>query len=502
MDLDHRLCYRAVAARDRRFDGRIFTAVLTTGVYCRPVCPARTPAPGNVRFYATAAAAEAAGFRPCRRCRPQSAPGSAAWLGSPATVARALRLIADGALDRSGTDRLAADLGLGSRQLRRLFARHLGVAPLRLAQTRRLHFAQRLLDETTLPVGRIATACGYGSVRRFQAAYRHAYGAPPTALRRARPSPPLARAGTAPAAVELRLPYRPPLDWAALVAFLAPRAVPGVERVEPAAYRRAVRAGDRLGVIEVRPAPAGAAHLLLVVPPALAPALLDLHARARRLFDLDADPAPIADALGRDPLLVPSVRRHPGLRLPGAWDPFELLVRAILGQQVSVAAATTLAGRIAARWGEEVAAGHRLFPTPDALGGAELESVGLPRARAEAIRAAARAAAAGGGPLGPAPSLDEALAALTALPGVGRWTAAYVAMRALGEPDAFPAGDLGLGRAAGNLGEPELLARAEAWRPWRGYAAMHLWHGLAGGDRPAGRARRSPSSSPSTRRKP
>jgi len=475
MRLDPDVCYRALASRDARFDGRFFVGVVSTGIYCRPICPARTPLRRNCRFFPAAAAAAAAGFRACRRCRPETSPASAAWHGTSALVTRALRLVAAGALDTGSVADLAARVGTGERQLRRLFVEHVGASPLAVAQTRRVHFAKQLLDETSLPVTTIAHAAGFASVRRFNTAMRTAWGQPPRALRRA----PAAARG---AGVELRLGYRPPFDAEALLAYLALRALPGVEEVADGTWRRSVTFDGASGVIEVRPDPA-AHQLRLHVPAALAPHVGRVAARVRRVFDLDADPAPIAAQLGGDPELAARLARRPGVRVPGAWDGFELAVRAILGQQVTVAGATTLAGRIAAACGAPLAApagGVRvLAPTPAALAAADLAAVGLPRARAEALRALARAVASGRLGLDAALDPDEAVRRLEALPGVGPWTAQYVALRALGAPDAFPASDLGLRRALatnGQLPTPRALERrAEAWRPWRGYAAVLLW---------------------------
>jgi AraC family transcriptional regulator of adaptative response / DNA-3-methyladenine glycosylase II len=478
MTLDPDICYRAIASRDARFDGRFFTAVTTTGIYCRPVCPARTPGRGNVRFFPCAAAAEEAGFRPCRRCRPETAPGSPAWVGTPVTVRRALRLIDAGALDGRGADvaTLAARLGIGDRHLRRLFADHLGASPLAVAQTRRAHFARLLVDQTDLPLTRIAFAAGFGSVRRFNTAMLATFGAPPSALRQ---SPRTAEPG----GVTLRLPYRLPLAWAALLAFLRERAIPGVESVDGTTYRRAVRVGEFAGVIAIRPAVVGP-HLELSAPVALAPALADLVLRARRLCDLDACPAAIDRDLRRDPLLAPRVRRRPGLRVPGAWDRWELAVRAVLGQQVSVAAARTLAGRLAATLGEplpDAPAGGptHLFPTPAALAQADLTRLGLTGARAATLVRLATEVRDGRLDLDDAADPDDLRARLEALPGIGPWTAQYVALRALGDPDAFPAGDLGVRRALAVDDRPATpaaaQARAEAWRPWRAYATLHLW---------------------------
>jgi AraC family transcriptional regulator, regulatory protein of adaptative response / DNA-3-methyladenine glycosylase II len=480
--LDHEVCYRAVQSRDARFDGHFFTAVSSTGIYCRPICPARAPLSKNCTFYGCAAAAEAAGYRPCKRCRPETAPGTPAWRGSSATVGRAMRLINEGLLDDGGVEDLADRLGLGARHLRRLFVREVGASPLAVAQTRRAHFARKLIDETRLPMVEVALAAGFASVRRFNAAIKERFGQSPTALRR--------RAGLGAVAgreqvpgqgIALRLSYRAPYDWAGLLAFLGPRATPGVEQVEGLIYRRTVALGEARGVIEVTPDPGGKEALVLRVPPALSPALLQIAVRARGLLDLDADPAAIAAQLGADRLLRPLVRARPGLRVPGAWDRFELAVRAVLGQQVNVRGATTQAGRLAGTLGQPIDSGYagldRLFPGPARLVNAELP--GMPRRRAETIRALARAVLSGELDLDAAEDLEAFTRRATQIPGVGPWTAQYIALRALRAPDAFPTGDLGLRRALEARGEPAtpaaLTARAEAWRPWRGYAALHLW---------------------------
>jgi AraC family transcriptional regulator of adaptative response / DNA-3-methyladenine glycosylase II len=477
VSLDADLCYRALRSRDQRFDGRFFVGVVTTGIYCRPVCPAPTPKRRNVRFFACAAAAAAAGLRPCLRCRPEASPGTPAWLGTSATVSRALRLIEQGALDRGDVEALAQRMGIGERHLRRLFETHLGVPPLAVAQTRRIHFAKRLIDETALPMSEIAFAAGFSSIRRFNAALRGAYGRSPTELRRRGRE----RSGAS-APIELRLAYRAPFDWEGMLAFLAPRATPGVEVVTPEAYRRSIDLGGAAGVLEVRHDPAGGG-LLLRLPAATSRALVEAVHRVRRLFDLGADPAAIATHFAGDPDLAPRFRRRAGLRIPGAWDGFELAVRAVLGQQVSVARGTEIAGKLTAAFGRPLADAEpgvdALFPTPEALAEADVAGLGLmPAARAEAVRALARAVRGGELALDGARDREAAVEALLRLPGVGPWTAEVVAMRALGEPDAFPAGDLGLRRALGPgspLSPGALATRAEAWRPWRAYAAVALW---------------------------
>ena len=479
MILDPAHCYEAVLSRDRRFDGRFFAGVVTTGVYCRPICPVRPAKPENVRWFACAAAAEAAGFRPCRRCRPETAPGTPAWTGTAAVVSRALRLIAAGALDDGGVDGLADRLGVGTRQLRRLFAEHLGASPARVARARRVHFARTLIAETDLPMAEVAFAAGFGSVREFNHALRTTWRRSPSELRRTRGARgPLADG----ADLVVRLPYRSPLDWPGLLGFLAPRATPGVETVADGVYRRTIAIGDAPGTIEVRAA-SGEPHLLMRVRLPRPERLLRVVERARRLFDLDADPALIATHLARSRALAPLIVRRPGLRVPGAWDGFELAVRAILGQQVTVRGATTLAGRLVAEFGTplpraEDGLTHR-FPEPARLADADLALIGLPRARAATIRALAAAIACGELTLDGSRDLGDAVSRLVAIPGIGTWTAHYVAMRALGEPDAFPAADLGLRRALGHGGARLASARvaelAEAWRPWRAYAALHLW---------------------------
>jgi AraC family transcriptional regulator of adaptative response / DNA-3-methyladenine glycosylase II len=473
MDLDRAVCDRARRSRDARFDGRFFIGVTSTRVYCRPLCPARAPKDEHVRYFPTAAAAEIAGYRPCLRCRPEASPGTPAWLGTSSLVSRALRLIGEGALDRDGVEPLADRLGVTARHLRRLFLQHLGATPLDVALTRRVHFAKKLLDETTLPINQVAFAAGFGSLRRFNSQMRRTYTRTPTELRR------LARRQTLadPESYRFRLAYRPPYDWDALLAFLATRATPGVESVEGSHYRRTIQIDGKSGVIDVSHAPTRTA-LELEVRFSDPLALLSIVERVRRIFDLGADPAVIREHLGSDPVLRRALARHPGIRTPGAWDGFELAVRAILGQQISVQAATTIAGRIALMFGTSVPnkdKPDRLFPTPAQLVNAEIEQVGVIGARAEAIRSLARHV------------MNETIAfsshvdgsatasSLRTLHGIGDWTAEYIAMRALNEPDAFPSGDLVLRRMAGDLTARELDRRSAAWRPWRAYAVMLLW---------------------------
>lgn len=467
---DFEACYRAVRSRDARFDGRFYTGVTSTGIYCRPVCPARTPARPNVRFFACAAAAQAAGFRACRRCRPETAPDAPGWDLRADLVGRGLRLIGEGVVDDAGVRGLAARLAISERHLHRLFVAELGAGPLAVARTRRAQAARLLLD-SDLPVTDVAFCAGYGSIRAFNDAMRETFGASPTTLRRT-----AAPGGAGPAALRLRLPVVAPLDAAALLAFLATRAVAGVEEVAGAVYRRTL--GDAVIEVELR---AGAAHV--VVRGGAGTDLTRVVRGVRHLGDLDTDPRAITAVLSADPLLAPLVAARPGLRVPGCIDGFESAVRVVLGQQVSVAGAVTLATRLVRRHGEPlpVADGtltHR-FPTAVALAEGDLSGLGITGVRIRALRALAQAVLAGDVALDGSGDPGEVSTRLAALPGFGPWTVGAIAMRALRDPDAFPAGDLGLRRAMearGGDGSPAgLVARAEAWRPWRAYAAAHLW---------------------------
>lgn len=500
LDLDPDACYRAFAARDARFDGRIFVGVRTTGVYCRPICPARTPKRENARFFATASAAQQAGFRPCLRCRPESSPDLGAWWGTSDTVSRALRLIGEGELDAEAVDALAQRLGVGERQLRRLFRQHVGASPIAVAQTRRVLFARQLIVETNMPMAEIALASGFASIRRFNATLRTLYGRPPRELRRSRTAD---QEQPAAAGITLMLPYAPPYDWDATLGFLAARAIAGVEVVEGVCYRRTIRLDGAQGIVAVEPDERG---LRARIRFPRVEALAGIVRRLRRVFDLGADPLAIGRHLSRDPMLAPLVARRPGLRVPGAWDAFELAVRAVLGQQIPVRAAVKLAARLVAAYGDPLdeAAPSGLthtFPMPARIASADLRSLGMPSARAAALSSLAAAVVADRGLLSPMETLDAAIAKLRALRGIGEWTAHYIAMRALREPDAFPAADIGLMRAlAGPDGSrpsaADLMARGERWRPWRAYAAQHLWTSDADA-RPSFRAAVTPTTEPS-----
>ena len=484
MDLDPDACYRAFGARDPRFDGRVFVGVHTTGIYCRPICPARSAKRENVSFYFSAASAQAAGFRPCLRCRPELSPDTAAWHGTSNTVARALALIEAGALDDGSVEDLAARLGVGGRQLRRLFQQHLGASPVAVAQTRRVLLAKQLIHDTTLTMTEVALASGFGSVRRFNETFRHLFQRPPAALRRSRP----AETSNA-ASVTVRLPYRPPYDWDAIHAYLAAQAIPGVEAVMRDSYARTIAVDGQWGTLVVEPGDRNTLRATIRYPHMAA--LPRIIARLRSVFDLSADPARIDAHLARDPALAPLVATRPGLRAPGAWDSFELAVRAILGQQFAVPAPTSLAGRLVEAFGVAIddpaarALGlTQLFPSPRQLAAADIAGLDLiPGARAAALSSLAAAVAADPALINSYRDLEGAVRQLRSLPGIGDWTAQYIALRALREPDAFPAADAGLLEATAHLfgrrpSSAALLARAAGWRPWRAYAAMHLWTSL------------------------
>lgn len=480
--LDQEACYRALTARDVRFDGTFFVGVSTTGIYCRPICTARIPGKDRCSFYRSAVEAEHAGFRACFRCRPELAPGAAPLDSIPRLVTRAVARIEEGFLNERSIEDLAGELRVTSRHLRRAMEDELGVGPIELAQSRRLALAKQLLQSTKLGLAEVAHASGFRSVRRFNALFGARFGRPPSSLRKV--------TGASHAARELllTLDYRPPLDWEAMLAFLGARAIPGVERVDGTTYRRTVRIGAREGRIEVTKDPKRDA-LVARVSLSLAGVLMSIAARLRTVFDLDAQPEAISAHLAGDPLLRPLVRSQPGLRVPGAFDSFEMTVRAVLGQQVSVRAATTLAGRLVERFGtsleasgeEEGQGPARLFPPAERvaeISAEELGAIGITRARARSLLALARAVADRTLSFERGAAPDETIAQLEGLPGFGAWTSHYVAMRALHWPDAFVASDLGVKKALGGLSPGAAEKRAEAWRPWRAYAVMHLWRSL------------------------
>jgi len=479
MELEPRRCYEVLLARDRRFDGTFFVGVSTTGVYCRPVCTARTPRADRCSFFPTASLAEAAGFRPCLRCRPELAPGRAP-IDAPRSVARrAVGRIQAGALAERGIEGLAREFGLSGRQLRRVVEREYGVPPVALEQTRRLLLAKQLLTDTPMKIVDVAFASGFGSVRRFNHLFRTRYRVNPTALRRRRHADATA--------IELGLGYRPPLAWRALVGFLSARGSPRTERLEDGRYLRVVRLAGKTGWVRAR-CDAERNLVVVEVSPGLVPVLSPLLVRLRHLFDLDADPIAIAARLGRDPALRGRIARTPGLRIPGALDGFDLALRTVLGQQITVKAATTLYCRLTERFGTKVSTPYpgldRAPPSAGSVAGAsvaDLTALGVTSRRAETIRELAEQAATHRLRLAPGAELDSTRAALRAIPGIGPWTAEYVALRALGDPDAWPDADLGLARALALPKPADLARRGEAFRPWRGYAALHLWNESAQG---------------------
>ncbi len=446
MNIDPRICSQARLSRDARFDGRFFIGVKSTRIYCRPICPVRTAKEQNVRYFPSAAAAAEAGYRPCMRCRPESSPGTPAWSGTSTTVSRALRLISESALEEAGVNALAARLGIGSRQLRRLFVRHLGASPIGVANTRRLHFAKKLIDETHLPMGQIAIASGFGSVRRFNAAFRKTYNRTPSQIRR------FAHLASKQLEHEylFRLHFRPPFQWDALLDFLGRRAIPGVESVEDGSYRRTISLNGDSGSLAVSIDESDSALQVRISFPDPRWLFLIIE-RVRRMFDLAADPNEIASLLAKDTLLA---------------------------KRVALSGASTLAGRLIRTFGTPIIATpplNHLFPTPEVLAVADIVRIGLPKKRAGTIRAFAKAVTEGRVAFSSVANVEGFQTRLRELPGIGDWTAQYIAMRALGDPDAFPASDLGLLRASSLGNQLELAERAEAWRPWRAYAAMYLW---------------------------
>ncbi len=479
MELEEAICEQARLARDPRFDGRFFIGVTSTGVYCRPICPSPHAKRSHVCYFPTAAAAADAGFRPCLRCRPEVAPGTSAWLGTSDTVQHALRLISDGTLDQGDVDSLAARVGVSARHLSRLFMQHLGTRPIAVAQTRRLHFAKQLISDTDLPMSQVALISGFQSIRRFNDLIRKVYGRSPSQLRK------LTEAVKPSLKAEeyvFQLGYRPPYDWESLLVFLSARATPGVESVQDGRYYRSIRLDGHCGTIEVCPVPDRHALQIRIRFPEPS-YLLTIITRLRSMFDLAADPEIVAAHLVRDPLLEPFVKHFPGLRLPGSWDGFEMTVRAILGQQIRVQSATLLAGRLAREFGTPLktsAAPGITHAFPDANSLAQAEIKGLPETRKRAIQSLARAVAGGRLIFDATLTGGDLPECFKNINGIGDWTIQYVAMRVLNDPNAFPAPDRVLRRAAGQdelLTPHALHRRAEAWKPWRAYAAMYLWRG-------------------------
>jgi AraC family transcriptional regulator of adaptative response / DNA-3-methyladenine glycosylase II len=476
VSLDSDACYRALAAHDPRFDGRFFVGVASTRIYCRPVCTVRLPRRENCRFFASAAAAEVSGYRPCLRCRPELAPGNASVDSVARRAHGAIDLIENGALEDGGIEHLAARVGVTSRHLRRIFESEFGVSPIEYAQTQRLLLAKRLLTDTQLPVTEIAGASGFASVRRFNALFKARYRMAPRRLREARAS------ATLPSTLAFELAYRPPYDWESMLAFLGDRAIDGVERVEDDRYARTVaiehRGAWHVGHVEVRRA-ARRPALSVAVSPSLARVVPAVLSRVKHAFDLACDPALVAAALG------PLADARPGLRVPGTFDGFELAVRGVVGQQISVRAARTMLGRLARAYGATLADGEsswRLFPNAAriaALSPEDMTALGLTNARARTLVGLARAVANGAVHLAPDGDVEPTIASLMALPGIGAWTANYIAMRALRWPDAFLPSDLGVLKALGETRPARALRRSEAWRPWRAYAVIHLWRNAA-----------------------
>jgi AraC family transcriptional regulator of adaptative response / DNA-3-methyladenine glycosylase II len=474
-------CYRVIQTRDRRFDGRLFVGVTSTGIYCRPICAARTPKLENCQFFLSAAAAQEAGFRPCLRCRPETAPEFAAWRGTSNTVSRALELIAIGTLDDGEVNlgALAERVGVGERQLRRLFQQHLGATPLAVARTRRVLFAKQLIQGTRMPMGQIALAAGFGSVRCFNEVFRRLFARPPSALRKNLNQ----KIGDLGTTVELH--YRPPYDWGCILAFLQARAIEGIELVEGGVYTRTIAIDGCSGTIAVKHM-AARSSLGITLNFLHLKVLSEVIGRIRRVFDTGADIERISSHLARDRFLAPLIAKRPGLRLPGGWDPFELAVRAILGQQITVQGARRLAAILVERCGETLGRGvqgdprlSRVFPSAERLAATDLDNLPMPAARRATLKALAHAAVETD-LFKTFDTVEQTMARLRNIRGVGEWTAQYIALRAMRETDAFPAADVALLRSAGLLlgARPtpdQLLQQAEPWRPWRAYAAQHLW---------------------------
>ena len=471
MNIDPEICRRARLARDPRFDGEFFLAVKTTGIYCRPICPARPPAEKNVLYFRNAAQAAESGFRACLRCRPESAPHSPAWRGTSTTVQRALDLIQAGALNSQALESLAERLGVGERYLRKLFQRELGVSPIAVAQNQRLLFAKKLLVETELPMTEIAFAAGFGSVRRFNSAVRESYGQAPGDLRSRRKS-----TGNC-ADIKLQLQYRPPYDWEGVIDFFSRHAIDGVEQIDSGTYQRNILVDGKSGLIRITPiAGRDALQLLLRLPSQVE--LMPIVARVRHMFDLDANPAVVAEALATDPVLAQLIDDIPGIRSPIQWSPFEATIRAIVGQQISIQAARQVCARLVAATNDESAIS--VFPQPGAIARLDDSHFPMPGRRRDTLRELCRLSEQQQGSL--------SLESLAAIKGVGPWTTAMVSMRGFGNPDIFPQGDLGLikayqalsaGSSTDKLNDTSLKQVPNSWRPWRSYAANLLWRSLS-----------------------
>jgi AraC family transcriptional regulator of adaptative response / DNA-3-methyladenine glycosylase II len=488
-DFDER--YRAISARDTRFDGQFVTAVSSTGIYCRPSCPARTPKPQNVTFYPTSAAAHEAGFRACKRCLPEAAPGSPAWDLRSDVAARAMRLIASGVVEREGVSGLAVRLGYSTRHLTRLLSTELGAGPLALARAHRAHTARMLLVGTDMQISDVAFSAGFASIRQCNDTIREVFGLTPGELRARRKTP----ASAAPGAIDLVLPYRGPLDAAGVFHWMAARAVSGVEEATATSFSRHLRMAGGPAWFEVRQDATERLHLRARV--AQLGDLAPLVSTVRRIFDLDADPLAVDEALSAHPQLAPLVARTPGIRVPGSADPHEMLIRAMIGQQITVVAARTALTALTEALGERTEQGL-LFPTMSAIAERGAEVLRGPGARIRAIVGAAAALADGSLPLTVGDDGVEQRAALLAMPGIGPWTADYVRMRVLGDPDVLLPGDVALraGAAASGLpGDPRpLVAWAERTAPWRSYLSAHLWR--AAPARPVRRTRASQTTTP------
>lgn len=474
--MEHDARYDALHSRDRRFDGTFFVGVRTTMIYCRPVCRARMPQARNCTFFRTAAEAERGGYRPCMKCRPERAPGRSLVDAADRLARAAFDRISAGALDTGSVSDVARELCVGERHLRRVVTAEFGASPVELAQTQRLLLAKQLLTETTLPVSRIAYASGFTSLSRFNTLFRSRYRLSPSRMRQAR----VTGAHTT-GSLTLLFEYRPPYDWEWFLAFLSMRAIPGIESVDDSSYTRSLRAGAHTGWFNVRAAARHGNALEVEISDSLLPALLSVRSAVRRMFDLDAEPAALVQHFAADEIMGPLVQRRPGLRLPGSTDGFELAVRGVLGQQISVAAARTLAGRLHGVYGDSLAGGgvvDRLPATPERLADADPQDVaalGMPLSRARTVVLLAQSVARGDITFTPTADIEAAMAALQRVPGIGPWTAEYIAMRGYQWPDAFPATDLGIRNA---LRGRDAATLAEAWRPWRAYAAIHLWNSL------------------------